>query len=199
MPRERRLVLATTNAGKASELRALLAPSGWEVLTAAELGLEHVSVVESGRSYLENATIKAVAYAHASSMPALADDSGLEVDALGGRPGVFSARYGGARAGDAARYERLLRELESVPPGRRRARFRAVVVLALPGGETFAREGVVEGRIAAAARGEGGFGYDPVFELPDGRTMAELGEEKQQISHRALATRAMIKLLGEWG
>ena len=196
MPSRRRLVIASNNPGKTRELRQLLAPAGWEVLTPADLGLGPVSVVESGRSYVENAMIKAVAHASAARIPALADDSGLEVDALGGRPGVFSARYGGLRvADDRRRYELLLRELEGVPPGRRGARFRAVVVLALPGGQSFAREGVVEGRIAAASRGEGGFGYDPVFELPDGRTMAEVGEEKQESSHRAVAIRAMIEVL----
>ena len=196
MPSPRRLLLATGNPGKMRELRRLLAPAGWELLTPAEGGLGPVSVVESNRSYLENATMKAVAFAGAARMPALADDSGLEVDALDGRPGVLSARYGGTRAaGDARRYELLLRELRGVPAARRGARFRAVVVLALPGGRSFARDGVVEGRIAGAARGEGGFGYDPVFELADGRTMAELGEEKQELSHRALAIRAMIEVL----
>ena len=194
--RERRLVLASNNPGKAREMRELLAPAGWEVLSPLELGLGPLDVVESGRSYLENATMKAVACAQAARMAALADDSGLEVDALDGRPGVFSARYGGARvSGDSGRYELLLRELASVAPGRRGARFRAVVVLALPDGRTFAREGVVEGRIAQAPRGEGGFGYDPVFELPDGRTMAEAGAEKQHLSHRSMAIRAMIELL----
>ena len=194
--RERRLVLASNNPGKAREMRELLAPAGWEVLSPLELGLGPLDVVESGRSYLENATMKAVACAQAARMAALADDSGLEVDALDGRPGVFSARYGRARvSGDSGRYELLLRELASVAPGRRGARFRAVVVLALPDGRTFAREGVVEGRIAQAPRGEGGFGYDPVFELPDGRTMAEAGAEKQHLSHRSMAIRAMIELL----
>jgi len=196
---ERRLVLASSNAGKARELRELLAPAGWKLLIPGELSLAPVSVVECGRSYLENATMKAVAYARAARLPALADDSGLEVDALGGRPGVLSARYGGAGvAGDAERSALLLRELDGVPPGRRRARFRAVLVVALPGGRSFAREGVVEGRIAEAPRGESGFGYDPVFELPDGRTMAELGEKKQAISHRAIAIRAMINVLQDF-
>ena len=196
MPPTRGLVLASNNPGKARELRQLLAPAGWEALTPGEAGIGPVDVVECGRSYLENATLKAVACAAAARMPALADDSGLEVDALGGRPGLFSARYGGPRVSDdARRYELLLEELRGVPPGRRAARFRAVIVLALPGGRTFAREGVVEGRIALEGRGEGGFGYDPVFELPDGRTMAEAGEAKGELSHRALAVRAMITVL----
>lgn len=196
MPATRRLVLATSNAGKARELRELLAPAGWEVLMPDETGRTPVHVVESGRSYLENATMKAVACVHAAGLPALADDSGLEVDALDGRPGVHSARSGGpAAAPDRARYEWLLRELDGVPRARRTARFRALVVLALPAGQTFAREGLLEGRIAETPRGQGGFGYDPVFELPDGRTLAEIGEQKQALSHRALAIHAMIEVL----
>lgn len=196
MPAMRRLVLATSNAGKARELRELLAPAGWEVLMPDEAGLAPVNVVESGRSYLENATMKAVACAHAAGLPALADDSGLEVDALDGRPGIHSARSGGpAAAPDSARYEWLLRELDGVPRARRAARFRTLVVLALPAGQTFAREGLLEGRIAETPRGQGGFGYDPVFELPDGRTLAEIGEQKQALSHRALAIHAMIEVL----
>ena len=193
-----RVVLASSNAGKAREFSALMAGSAWTLLTPSEAGLGAVSVIESGRSYLENATLKAVAYAHAATLPALADDSGLEVDALDGRPGLFSARFGGPRLhDDRARSEHLLRRLAGVPPARRGARFRAVLVLALPGGRTFSREGVVEGRITAGPRGESGFGYDPMFELPDGRTMAEIGEEKQRISHRALAMRAMMDVLEE--
>ena len=190
------LLLASTNAGKAREIAALLEGSGWQLVTPVSAGLGSIEVIESGRSYLENALHKAVAYCRAARMPALADDSGLEVDALGGRPGVLSARYGGPSVhSDAERMALLLRELEGVPPARRTARFRAVVALALPGDRTFTREGVLEGRIAVAPRGDSGFGYDPVFELPDGRTAAQLGEEKQRISHRALAIRAMIDVL----
>lgn len=196
------LLLASGNPGKAREIAALLEGSGWDLVTPAAAGLEAgaVEVIESDRSYLENAVRKAVAYCRAGSMPALADDSGLEVDALDGRPGVLSARYGGPRAAtDAERCALLLRELEGVPPARRTARFRAVVALALPGDRTFTREGVLEGRIAPAPRGDSGFGYDPVFELPDGRTLAELGGEKQEMSHRARAIRAMIDVLKPLG
>ena len=193
---DRRLVLASSNAGKAREFRALMEGSGWTLLLPAEAGLAPLEVPEGARSYLENATLKAVSYASASGLPALADDSGLEVDALDGRPAVLSARFGGRRAhNDRDRYQHLLRLLEGVPLARRGARFRAVLVLAVPGGLNYAREGTVEGRIATAPRGENGFGYDPVFELPDGRTMAELGAEKQQISHRARAMRAMMDVL----
>ena len=196
MPEALRLLLASTNAGKAREFRALLEGSAWTLVLPDEVGLPPLSAVEGGRSYLENATLKAVTYAKASGLPALADDSGIEVDALDGRPGVLSARFGGrAVPDDRARWAYLLKLLEGVPPARRGARFRAVLVLALPGGLNFAREGTIEGRIVLEPRGEGGFGYDPVFELPDGRTMAELGDEKAHVSHRALAMRAMIEVL----
>lgn len=189
-------MLATSNAGKVRELRELLGVTSWECVTPRELGLAPVEVIESARSYLENAVGKAVAWARASGLPALADDSGLEVDALDGAPGVISARFGGpSLRTDAERTALLLRRLEGVPTARRGARFRAAVALALPGGQTFVREGMLEGRITEAPRGDSGFGYDPVLELPDGRTVAELGEEKQQISHRAVAVRAMIEVL----
>jgi XTP/dITP diphosphohydrolase len=194
----RTLVLASSNAGKAREFRALLEGSAWTLMLPGDLGVRPRTVIEGGRSYLENATLKAVACAQDSGLPALADDSGLEVDALKGAPGVVSARFGGPRlADDRARSEYLLSRLEGVPPSRRGARFRAVLVLALPGGLKYVREGTIEGRIAPEARGSNGFGYDPVFELPDGRTMAELGEEKQALSHRALAMRAMMEVLNQ--
>lgn len=195
-----RLLIATTNAGKAREIGALLAGTGWECVSAREAGVRNIDVIETGRSYLENAVLKAVTYAAASGMPTLADDSGLEVDALDGAPGVVSARFGGPSVGsDAERTALLLRRLEGVPASRRGARFRAVVALAVPGGQVYVREGVLPGRIALAPRGTSGFGYDPVLELADGRTVAELGEEKQQVSHRAQAVRAMIEVLNSLG
>jgi len=195
-----RLLIATTNAGKAREIGALLAGTGWECVSTREAGVRSIEVIETGRSYLENAVLKAVTYAAASGMPTLADDSGLEVDALDGAPGVVSARFGGPSVGsDAERTALLLRRLDGVPAARRGARFRAVVALALPGGQVYVREGVLPGRIASAPRGASGFGYDPVLELADGRTVAELGEEKQQVSHRAQAVRAMIEVLNSLG
>jgi len=190
------LVVATGNRGKLREIRALLNGTGWTVLAPADLGLDLVDVVESDRSYLENALAKATAYTRVTGLPALADDSGLEVDSLDGRPGVLSARYGwpGTRT-DAERTALLLRELEGAPPARRTARFRAVVVLALPGGRPIVREGVLEGRITCEPRGADGFGYDPIFALPDGRTLAEIGEAKQTLSHRARAVRALAEAL----
>jgi XTP/dITP diphosphohydrolase len=191
-----RLLLATGNAGKVREIRAILGEAGWEIVTPAEAGVIIPPVAEGGRSYIENAISKAVAAVRASGLPALADDSGVEVDALDGAPGVTSARYGGpGMRNDHDRNALILRQLEGVPAYRRGARFRAVVALALPGDRTFAREGVVPGRIAEAPRGANGFGYDPIFLLPDGRSMAEVGDEKLRLSHRAIALAAMRPLL----
>jgi XTP/dITP diphosphohydrolase len=194
-----RLLLATSNPGKAREVREILAGAGWEVVIPRDLGLAVAAPVETARSYAENAVAKAVAAVRASGLPALADDSGIEVDALDGAPGPLSARFGGATLTDAERCALLLRRLDVVPPARRAARFRAVVALALPGNRVITREGVLEGRIALAPRGENGFGYDPVFELPDGRTAAELGAEKQTISHRARALASMAEVLRALG
>ncbi|GBD24151.1 dITP/XTP pyrophosphatase [bacterium HR29] len=187
-----RLVLATNNPGKVAELRRLLVGTGYEVVTPSELGVAF-EVDETGATYFENAAAKARAAARAAGCLALADDSGIEVDALGGRPGVQSARYGGEGLDDRGRVELLLRELEGVPDGKRTARFRAVVVIAAPDGrilQTF--EGIAEGSIAREPRGAGGFGYDPVFTVRGlGKTMAELTpEEKDAVSHRGQAVRA---------
>jgi XTP/dITP diphosphohydrolase len=161
-------------------------------------------VEETGETYAENAKIKAVAASLMSGLPALADDSGIEVEALNGRPGVRSARYAGADASDADRRALLLQELHDVPEERRSAAFRCVIAIAIPptqGGdpEVVFVEGSCEGRIARSERGSGGFGYDPLFFLPElGRTMAELTpEEKNQLSHRGEAARAAGRLLRE--
>lgn len=195
----RRLILATSNAGKIREIREILGGRGLELLTPEEAGVVIPPVVETERSYAENAITKATAVARATGLPALADDSGIEVDALDGRPGPLSARYGGARCrSDQDRYQLLLRELEGVPAARRTARFRAVIALAVPGNRPVLREGVVEGRIALAARGTHGHGYDPVFEVAGagGRTAAELTpEEKNAVSHRARALAALVEPL----
>jgi XTP/dITP diphosphohydrolase len=194
-----KLLIATNNPGKLREYEELLA--------AEELGLEishpaleciDLDVVESGETFEENAALKARAYASASGMPTLADDSGLEVDALGGAPGVRSARYAGPGASDADRYRKLLSTLEGVPPPDRSARFRCVVALALPDGRLETAAGRCEGHIGYEPRGEHGFGYDPVFvvEGSGGRTMAELPPEvKNRISHRARAFAAAVPML----
>jgi XTP/dITP diphosphohydrolase len=193
-----KLALATANEGKVREIREILGDIGWEIIVPADEAIELPGVIETARSYAENAILKAVALARVLDLPALADDSGLEVDALDGRPGVTSARYGGPSVRTPQeRNARLLAELEGVPPARRTARFRAVIALAVPGNRTITREGMLEGRIALEPRGDNGFGYDPVFELPDGRTLAEIGEEKQRLSHRAVALDAIKDVLAE--
>ena len=197
-----RVLLASGNRKKAAEMAAILgaaAGARFEVLTLADFpGL--VSPEETGATFLENARIKALAGAAGSGLPTIGDDSGLAVDALGGAPGIFSARY--AEGDDRARCEKLLRELAIIPPGQRAARFVCAAVLALPDGREESAQGTCEGAIAVTPRGTGGFGYDPVFLLPDGRTMAELDPaQKAAISHRGRALRLlapkMIRLLGE--
>ena len=185
-----RLLIATNNPGKVAEFRQMLDGCGWELVTPGELGID-LEVEESGQAYAENATMKAVSFAEASGLLALADDSGIEVDALDGQPGVFSARYAGVDRTDEERVEALLEELAGVPDEERTARFRCVIAIAGPEGAVELMEGTVEGRIAREPRGENGFGYDPVFLLPErGLTTAELPpEEKNAISHRGVAAR----------
>lgn len=194
----RKLLVATHNAGKVREYRELLAelPLAVTYLDAEGVALE---VEESGQTFAENALLKATTYARATGLWTWADDSGLEVDALGGAPGICSARYAGAAASDADRYRKLLDALTGVPWARRTARFRCVVALATPDGVTRTSEGVCEGIIAFGPTGNNGFGYDPVFYLPDrGQTMAQLpAEVKNAISHRGRAARAAQALLAE--
>jgi len=196
-----RAVLASANPGKLRELAALLAPSGFELLSQTALGID--SVAETGATFLENALIKARHAAAAAQLPALADDSGIEVDALGGRPGVLSARFAGEGASDAANLAHLLGELAGVPEARRTARYRCVVVWVRSADDPapLTGSGTWEGRIALAPRGSGGFGYDPVF-IPEGerRTAAELSsEDKNRLSHRAQALRALVAALESAG
>lgn len=193
----KRAVLASANPGKLRELTALLAPLGFELVSQAELGIE--SVAETGATFLENALLKARHAAAAAQLPALADDSGIEVDALGGRPGVWSARYAHPGASDAANLARLLEELEGTPEPRRSARYQCVVVWVRSADDPapLTGSGTWEGRIALAPRGSGGFGYDPAF-VPAGerRTAAELSaEEKNKVSHRAQALAALVAAL----
>jgi XTP/dITP diphosphohydrolase len=196
-----RLLIATANRHKTEEFRALLdGVAEVEDLTTHP----HLPPVdETGETFEENSAIKAIAAARATGLPALADDSGLEVDALGGEPGVISARYSGPGATDASNRRKLLAELAALPPTTpRTARFRCVLTLASPAGEILGSwSGAVEGRIIAEERGEGGFGYDALF-IPDGhdQTFAELpAAVKNQLSHRARATSAFLADRGHWG
>jgi XTP/dITP diphosphohydrolase len=190
-----RIVVASANPKKAAELAELLDAFGAQVLPRPP---EVPEVVEDGDTFLDNARLKAVALAAATGEAALADDSGLEVDALDGAPGVHSARYAGESASDAANVDLLLAELERVgatEPAARTARFRCVLVLRRPDGTELVADGVVEGTICAVPAGDAGFGYDPVF-VPvegDGRTFAQMASaEKQAISHRGRALRALV-------
>ncbi len=191
-----RLLIATNNAHKVAEFRRLLADAGVDLTTPAELGLD-LDVEETGETFEENARLKARAFRDASGLPSLADDSGIEVDALGGRPGVRSARYGGDGLDDEGRVRLLLAELEDVPAERRSCRYRVVLVLAEPGGRERVAEGACEGSVAFGPAGDNGFGYDPVFLAPAyGRTVAQLDPaEKDAISHRGQAARRMAAML----
>ncbi|MGC4089529.1 MAG: XTP/dITP diphosphatase [Polyangiaceae bacterium] len=193
------IVLATQNQGKLAELRLLLADLPVHVISVRDALGAGLDVVEDGATFADNALLKARAVCRATHMVSLADDSGLEVDALGGRPGVRSARFASEHATDAENNALLLRELDEVPEAQRSARFRCVLALVTPfsdGASTV--DGVCEGSIARAPRGNAGFGYDPLFVVSGegGRTMAELGEhEKNRISHRGRAVRALRPLL----
>ena len=189
----RRLAFASGNRHKVAEIAAMLAPRGWEVVPLT------LTVDEDAPTFAGNAEKKARAAQAQSGLPSLADDSGLEVDALDGAPGVRSARWAGAHGDDAANNAKLLAELDGVPAARRTARFRCALVFLDGDGARVVAEGACEGRIGESARGDGGFGYDPLF-LVDGdaagRTMAELSpDEKNRISHRARALEALLRAL----
>jgi XTP/dITP diphosphohydrolase len=193
----RSLLLGTRNPGKFKEIATILRDAEWSLCSLREF--EHVATAEeNSNTYSENAIGKARFYATATGLWALADDSGLEVDALGGAPGVFSARYAGEDASDADRRELLLSELAKTSSANRTARFVAAVAIANADGTVLnVSEGTCEGRITFAPRGEGGFGYDPLF-VPDGyaQTFAELSEDiKNKISHRARALRKTRQFL----
>ncbi len=190
------LLIATNNAHKVAEFRRLLGGLGFELLTPADIRLQ-LDIEETGATFKENALLKARAFRDASGLPALADDSGIEVDALDGRPGVRSARYGGEGLDNAARVRLLLAELQGVSSEQRACRYRVVLALAEPGGAERTAEGVCEGSVAFSPSGDKGFGYDPVFLLPGyGRTAAQLDpSEKDAVSHRGQAACRMAALL----
>lgn len=195
----RRIVLATGNAGKLRELRELLAGRQVEVIAQSELGID--SPPENGATFVENALIKARHASRLSGLPAIADDSGLEVDALGGAPGVRSARYAGAACADEENNQRLLAELASVPSARRGARYRcAMVFVRNPADPSpVVCEASWEGRIGTERRGRGGFGYDPLFvDAATGLTAAQMpADAKNRVSHRGQALRALVARLGD--
>lgn len=188
-------VLATANAHKAEEIRAVLDELA---VTLIARPLDVADVEETELTLEGNALLKARALVDATGLAAIADDTGLFVDALEGRPGVFSARYAGENASDAANVAKLLEALKDVDGEARSARFRTVIAVAYPSGESLIAEGVLDGHITRAPRGDNGFGYDPVFEVSvlGGRTLAELkSAQKNEISHRALAFRHLVEVL----
>ena len=193
-----RFVLATFNRDKLRELSALLGLPGITLTALCDVP-GAIPPAETGATLRENALLKARAALALTGLPAFGDDTGLEVDALGGRPGIHAARYAGPRASYAENLAKLLAELRGVEAARRTARFRCACVACLPGGRELVAEGVLEGRIALAPRGANGFGYDPAFEIEGlGRTLAELSEaEKNTLSHRARAVHALAALLVE--
>ncbi|MGZ3665192.1 MAG: RdgB/HAM1 family non-canonical purine NTP pyrophosphatase [Ktedonobacterales bacterium] len=194
-----RIVLASTNRHKIDEFRALLADVPCELIGPDDLGLT-IEVEETGTTFHENAVLKAIAYAEAANLPALADDSGLEIDALGGEPGVYSARWAGVETSYEDRFRILFERLASVADERRTARYRCVIAVAQPAphGLYTVVDGTLEGRIAREPRGSGGFGYDPIFYVPEkGRTVGEMTPaEKHAISHRGQAAAAVREPLG---
>jgi XTP/dITP diphosphohydrolase len=183
-----RLVIATNNPGKVTEFCDLLRDSGWEVIAPSDIGIS-VEVEETGATYAENARLKAQAFCDASGLPAIADDSGLEVDALNRDPGVLHHLNGWDGDNNDERLKILLDAMKDVPEGRRTGQFFSVIVVVMPDGRVIEEQGVIDGTITFEPRGSFGWGYDPVFLLPEcGLTLAQLSdEEKNRVSHRAIA------------
>ena len=188
----KKLIFATGNAGKMKEIREILGSPDLEILSQKEAGIE-THAEENGTTFEENALIKARAVAEQTDALVLADDSGLEIDYLGGEPGVYSARYLGEDTPYEIKNQKILDRLEGVPEEKRTARFVCVIAAVLPDGRTFTTRGTIEGIIGWESRGEGGFGYDPIFCVPEYHcSTAELSmEQKNEISHRGKALRAM--------
>lgn len=198
MNQKRRIVFATGNAGKMREIRMIMEDMGMEILSMKEIGI-NPDIVEDGTTFTENAIIKAKAVAALTDAIVLADDSGLEIDALNKEPGIYSARYMGEDTSYRIKNANLIERLEGVPDEKRTARFVCAIAAVLPDGELLTTLGTVEGRIGYEEKGANGFGYDPIFFLPEfGCTSAELtDEQKNEISHRGKALRAMKELLQE--
>lgn len=191
-----KLIFATGNENKMREIREILAGRGYEILSMKEAGID-IDVEENGKTFSENALIKARAISKASGELVLADDSGLEIDALGGEPGIYSARYMGHETSYVEKNNNLIQRLEGVPDEKRTARFVCAMAAVFPDGREEVVVGTMEGRIGYEIAGENGFGYDPIFYLPEyGKTSAEISpEEKNAISHRGKALRAIADLL----
>jgi XTP/dITP diphosphohydrolase len=195
----RALLVATTNRHKLEEYRTIFSDTPFQLLSLNDIQLD-LDVEETGTTFQENAEIKALTYARASGILSLADDSGIEIDALGGAPGVYSARFAGVNTPYEERFRLIFERLRGVPVEQRAARFRCVITIAEPSGYHQSVEGSIEGMIADAPHGTNGFGYDPIFLVPElGKTTAELApEQKHQISHRGRAARKARILLENW-
>lgn len=196
-----KVVLASKNKHKLVEISKITEKFGFELVLQSELGVD-IDVEETGTTFEENSFLKAEAVMKATGLPALADDSGIAVDALNGEPGIYSARYGfDASLDDWGRLELLLKNTEAVPDGQRQAQFVCVITMVTPGGEVIQARGEIHGELTREARGENGFGYDPIFYYPPlGKTTAELSsEEKNKISHRANALNVFYEKLKEAG
>jgi XTP/dITP diphosphohydrolase len=195
----RTLLVATANPHKMDEFRAIFSDLSYQLLSLNDV-LPSINVEETGTTFQENSQLKALAYAHASGLLSLADDSGLEIDALGGAPGVYSARFGGENIPYSERFALIFERLRGLPFVQRTARFRCVITIAEPSGYHRSVEGIIEGLITEAPCGENGFGYDPIFLVPElGKTTAELSpEHKNRISHRGEAARRARVLLEHW-
>lgn len=186
-----KIIIATHNKHKLQEMSRILSPMGYEVVTDRDLGIELTDAEENGETFLDNARIKAESGCRESGLPCIADDSGLCVDALGGAPGVFSARYSGVHGDDDGNNRKLLKELEGVPTEKRTAHFACAICVSFPDGSEITATGKCEGYIGYEKKGENGFGYDPLF-MVEGRSLAEMtAEEKDAISHRGNALKAL--------
>lgn len=191
------IVLATHNAGKIREFKGALEPLGYDVVSVHDVISSIQEPEETGTTFAENARIKALYYMKATGMPCLADDSGIVVDALDGRPGVYSARYAGPECDDEKNNQKLIEELSIVAPEKRTAHYACDLVLVFPDGREYEAQGTCEGLIRDFYAGDGGFGYDPLFYLPQfKKTMAEITlEEKNAISHRGKALKKLVEIL----
>lgn len=190
-----KIIIATHNKHKLQEMSRILSPMGYEVVTDLDLGIELSDVEENGETFLDNARIKAESGCRESGLPCIADDSGLCVDALGGAPGVYSARYSGVHGDDDGNNKKLLSELEGVPTEKRTAHFACAICVSFPDGSEVTATGKCEGYIGYEKKGTNGFGYDPLFMVGD-RSLAEMtAEEKDAISHRGNALKELQKIL----